>query len=114
MFLEQGVTDSDLLTIGIPALRLISISFLLAGFCIVSSSVFQALGHGLLSLAMSAIRQLVVLLPSAFLLSRTWGLGAVWWAFPIAEIFAGILSAAFLRRVYRKEILPLRLPSEPV
>ena len=97
-----------MLSIGIPALRIISISFLLAGFSVVCSSVLQALGHGVLSLAVSVIRQLVVLLPVAFVLSRVRGLDAVWWAFPIAELFAVTLSALFLRRVFRREVEPLK------
>lgn len=71
------------------------------------SSVFQALGHGVLSLLVSAVRQLAVLLPVGFLLSRTVGLSAVWWAFPIAELFSLALSTVFLRRVYLREIKPL-------
>lgn len=110
MFLAEGETTGDLLTIGVPALRTISYSFLFAGFCIVSSSVFQALGHGVLSLLVSVIRQLMVLLPVAFLLSRAFGLDAVWWAFPIAELFAVTLCCLFLRRVYLREIAPQKLP----
>lgn len=105
MFLAEGETSGNLLAIGIPALRTISYSFLFAGFCIVSSSVFQALGHGVLSLIVSVIRQLVVLLPAALLLSRIHGLNTVWLSFPIAELFAVTLCALFLRRVYRKEIV---------
>lgn len=107
MFMAED-SGSDMLTIGVPALRIISISFLLAGFSVVCSSVFQALGHGVLSLAVSVIRQLVVLLPVAFVLSRVRGLDAVWWAFPIAELFAVTLSALFLRRVFRREVEPLK------
>ena len=99
----------DMLTIGVPALRIISLSFLLAGYSVVCSSVFQALGHGVLSLVVSVVRQLMVLLPVAFLLSRIGGLAVVWWAFPIAELFSVGLSALFLRRVYRKEIHPLEM-----
>ena len=104
LFLEEGETTGDLLTIGVPALRTISISFLFAGFCVVSSAVFQAMGHGVLSLIVSVVRQLLVLLPVAFLLARLHGLDAVWWSFPIAEIFSVTLCALFLRRVYQKEI----------
>ena len=103
--LFRSENDSgDLLTIGIPALRIISLSFLFAGYSIVCSSVFQALGHGVLSLLVSVVRQLVVLLPVAFLLSRASGLAAVWWAFPTAELFSLTLSTVFLRRVYLREI----------
>lgn len=105
MFMAEGDVSSGLLTIGIVALRTISISFLFAGFCIVSSAVFQALGHGMLSLIVSVVRQLVVLLPVAFLLSKVYGLDAVWCAFPIAELFAVTLCAVFLRQVYLREIV---------
>lgn len=93
--------------IGIPALRIISLCFILAGFNIVCSSVFQALSHGMLSLWVSIVRQLCVLLPAAFILAKAGGLHAVWWAFPISEIFAAALCAWFLRHVYKKEIEPL-------
>lgn len=99
----------DMLTIGVPALRIISLSFLLAGYSVVCSSVFQALGHGVLSLVVSVVRQLVVLLPIAFLLSQLHGLELVWWAFPIAELVAVCLCTLFLRQVYRKEIHPLEM-----
>ena len=112
LFMAEGETTGDMLTIGVPALRTISLSFLFAGFAIVCSSVFQALGHGVLSLTVSVVRQLVVLLPVAFLLSRLNGLEAVWWAFPIAELFSLVLSSLFLRRVYRKEILPMKEPGK--
>ena len=96
-----------MLEIGVPALRIISISFLLAGFCIISSSFFQALGHGVLSLIVSLVRQLVVLLPVAWLLSLSGQLALVWWAFPFAELFSLTLCIFFHRYVYRREIRPL-------
>ena len=101
-------SSGELIAIGSIALRVISLHFLLAGFDIVSSSVFQALGHGLLSLIVSVIRQLVVLLPAAFVLSRLGGLNAVWWAFPIAELFSLTLCILFLRYIYRTEIAPMK------
>ena len=112
IFQAEEDVAGDLLTIGIPALRTISYSFLLAGFGIVSSSVFQALDHGVLSLACSVVRQLAVLLPAAFLLSRLFGLEAVWLAFPIAETFSATLCAVFIRRVYRRDISSLCAPAE--
>lgn len=99
--------SDDMIKIGIPALRIISISFLFAGFCIIVGSVFQALGNGILSLFVSVGRQLVALLPAAFLLAQFGGLQMVWWAFPIAEIVSVILSALFMRHVYVKEIKPI-------
>ena len=106
LFRAEGESQ-DMLTIGVPALRTISLSFLFAGYAIVCSSVFQALGHGVLSLSVSVVRQLVVLLPVGFLLSLSGNLSLVWWAFPIAELFSLALSTIFLLRVYRTEIKPL-------
>ena len=100
--------SDTMLSIGIPALRIISISFLFAGCSIVCSSMFQALGHGMLSLLVSVFRQLVVLLPAAFIFARISGLHMVWFAFPIADVFAIIFSGLCLLHVYRKEILPLK------
>ena len=99
--------SENMLSIGVPAMRIIAIHFCLGAFSIVCSSFFQALGHGGLSLLNSLIRQLFVLLPCAYLLSKIGGLGAVWWSFPIAELVAVILCAAFLKWIYGKEIDPL-------
>lgn len=96
--------SETMIAIGIPALRTISISFLFAGFCIVCGSVFQALGNGVYSMIVSIARQLVVLLPVAYLLSKLGEVGYVWWAFPIAEVASLALSAGFLLRVYHKVI----------
>ena len=111
LFQAEGESGGDMLAIGVPALRIISCSFLFAGFAIVCSSVFQALGHGVLSLLVSVVRQLVVLLPAAFLLAQLGQLSLVWWAIPIAELFSLTMSALFLRRIYRREIAPLREPA---
>lgn len=96
--------SETMLSIGVPALRIISVSFLFAGFCIVCGSVFQALGNGVYSMLVSITRQLVVLLPVAYFLSKLGEVNFVWWAFPIAEIFSLTLSALFLLRIYRKII----------
>ena len=109
LFRSEEDAAGNLLAIGIPALRIISFSWLLAGFGIISSSVFQALDHGVLSLICSLVRQLIVLLPVAFLLALLFqNLDMVWLAFPIAEMFSCALCAVFMRRVYRRDILPLR------
>ena len=109
LFRSEEDAAGGLLSIGIPALRIISYSWLLAGFGIVCGSVFQALDHGVLSLTTSLVRQLIVLLPVAFLLARLFqNLDVVWLAFPIAELFSCTLCAVFMRRVYRRDILPLR------
>ena len=102
--------SEHMLSMGIPALRIISLSFIFAGFCIIVGSVFQALGNGILSLIVSAARQLVVLLPVAWLLSLTGEVNMIWWAFPIAELASLLFSAFFMRYVYHKEILPLDTP----
>lgn len=104
--------SEQMLEIGNYALRIISLSFLFAGFCIISSSVFQALSHGFLSLAVSVVRQLVVLLPAAFILSKAGGLHAVWWSFPIAELFSLAMCLLFVRHVYKKEIHPMKQRQE--
>ena len=98
----------DMLNIGVVALRIISVSFLLAGFNVISSAYFQALGHGVLALWVSVIRQLVVLLPTGWLLSLAGRLELVWWSFPIAEVVAFILCVIFQRVCYNKIIRPMR------
>ena len=99
--------SEQMLAIGIPALRIISLSFLLAGFDIIIISVMQALGHGVISLIISILRQLAVLLPAAFIFSKIWGLNTVWIAFPLAECVALTVTILFWRKVYRNEIQPL-------
>ena len=99
--------SEQMLSIGDVALRIISISFLFAGFNIVSGSIFQALGNGLYSLIVSVARQLVALLPIAFLLSKTGNVDAVWWAFPISEVISTCLTLLFVRNIYRDRIKPL-------
>lgn len=99
--------SQDMLNIGIPALRLISISFLFAGFCIVCGSVFQALGKGLFAMITSVARQLLVLLPVAYLFSKLFGLGGVWWSYPVAEVVSLAASTAFLIYSYKTIIKPL-------
>ncbi len=96
--------SEHMLDIGVPALRTISLSFLFAGFCIVVGSVFQALGNGIYSLIISIARQLVVLLPAAYILAHTLGLNAVWWSFNIAEIVSLIMSAVLLKKIYKEKI----------
>nr|WP_326186109.1 MATE family efflux transporter [uncultured Oscillibacter sp.] len=93
--------SAEMLPIGVVALRIISIHFLLAGFDIIAGSVCQAIGNPFYSLIISVCRQLVVLLPAAWLLARTGRLELVWFAFPIAELMSLLLSSIFLRRTMR-------------
>ncbi len=96
--------SDEMLAIGVPALRIIGFHFLIAWFCIIAGSVFQALGNGVYSLVVSVARQLVVLLPAAFILARLGGLHAVWWAFPIAELMSFCASTLFMIMINRKVI----------
>ena len=107
-----GLFDAseDMITIGLPALRTIGIHFLVAWYCIIAGSVFQALGNGVYSLVVSVARQLVVLLPAAYILAKLGGLHAVWWSFPIAEIMSFMVSTFFLIAIYRKVIS--KIPDE--
>ena len=85
------------LAIGVPALRRISPSFLFAGFCIVAGSACQALDRSVNSLIVSVLRQILALIPAAWLLAQTGNVNNVWWCFPIAEIVSLTASAFFLR-----------------
>ena len=94
----------ELLARGVPALRIICLSFLLAGYCIITGSMFQALGNGVYSMIVSIARQLVVLLPVAYLLSLTGNVNMIWWAFPIAELMSVAMTTFFLVRINKNVI----------
>jgi MATE efflux family protein len=96
-----------MLAIGIPALRIICLHFLLAGMSIILSSSFQALGNGMFSLIVSICRQLVVLIPAAWLLSQTGNVNMVWWSFVIAELVSVTMSFALFAQLNKKIIAPL-------
>lgn len=99
--------SEEMIAIGVPALRTISFSFLLAWFCIIAGTVFQALGYAVFSLIVSVMRQLVVLVPAAYVLSKIGGLNAVWWSFPIAELMSCAISLFCILWIYRNVIKPL-------
>ena len=96
--------SDNMLSIGVPAFRIIALSFPVAGFCIASGSVFQAMGRGVYSMINSIMRQLVVLLPSAWLLSKTGVLNNVWWSFDIAEVMSFACSLFFFLKLKREVI----------
>ncbi|NLK26922.1 MAG: MATE family efflux transporter [Clostridiales bacterium] len=96
--------NKPMMEIGIPALRIISLHFVFAGFCIITVSAFQALGNGLFSLINSMTRQLIFLLPSAYLLAKLSGLTAIWFAFPIAEIASLLICIILLKKIYNDKI----------
>ena len=97
-------TNQEMLNLGIPALRTISLSFIFAGICIVLGSSFQALGKGIYSMLVSFARQIVVLIPAAYLFSLTGNVNMVWWAFPIAEIASLAASLIMFLHLYKTTI----------
>lgn len=99
--------SDDMIVLGIPALRKISLCFIPAAFGITFSSFFQAIGHGVYSLFASVIRQLIGILPIAYLLIHSFDVSTSWYAFPIAELLGLTYSTIMLRKVYAKEIIIL-------
>ena len=99
--------NADMLAVGDPALRIMSLAFVFAGACIIVGGVFQALGNSVYSMIVSIARQLVVLLPVAYLLSLSGNIDAVWFAFPIAEVASLAMTVILFLRLYRKKIRPL-------
>lgn len=95
--------SEHMFSIGIPALRIISASFVFAGVSIVLSTVFQAVGKGMSSLIISLVRQLIILLPLAYILSNI-SLDAIWIAFPISELLALLVSILFLYQTYHQKL----------
>lgn len=98
-------SSETMVDIGVPALRTISLSFVGAGVAIVLSSVFQAIGNGVLSLIMAITRQLVFILPLALILALVFGLNAVWYAFVIAECASMLMAVFMYRGVYRNYMI---------
>ena len=102
LLLGLFAASAEMIAVGVPALRIISISFMLAGFSIVSISTCQALGESIYSLIVSVIRQLVVLIPAAYLLSLANKVNLVWWAFPIAELVGCTACIIFVNKVLHR------------
>ena len=96
--------SEDMLIIGVPALRIIGIHYLIAWFCIIIGTVFQALGKAVFSMIVSIMRQLVALIPAAYILAKIGGLHAVWWSFPIAELISLAVTLFFFTKIYRSII----------
>ncbi len=99
--------DEEMIAIGVPALRIISLSFIFAGYCIILGSAFQALGNGVYSLIVSVARQLICILPLAAFFASHFGLHAVWYSIPLAEITSMTLSTILFRKIYVEKIRPL-------
>ncbi len=100
-------TSENFMKLGISALRIVSLHFPIAAVGIALSSSFQAMGIGIYSTITSLGRQLIVLVPAAYLLSLTGSVDAVWWSFPIAEVVSMLLSLYFFSRIYRQKIKPM-------
>ncbi len=99
--------SEEFLAIGREALRIICFNFPLAAFGIALGASFQAMGKGSYATVISLCRQLIVLLPAAYLLSLTNQVDNVWWAFPISEFVSLVITVLFFLRIYRKKIRPL-------
>lgn len=106
LFLLFGASE-HMLSMGVPALRIIAFHFPIAAFCIVTGSLMQAVGNAVYSMVNSICRQLIVLIPVAYLLSQFGNVNYVWFAFLIAEGFSMILTVIFFRKVYKTVIHPL-------
>lgn len=107
VLLRMFDASEEMLGIGRLALRIIGTHFLIAWFCIIAGTIFQALGKAVYSMIVSIMRQLVVLIPAAYILAKIGGLNAVWWSFPIAEAMSLAVSACCLINIYKKIIKPL-------
>ncbi len=99
--------SEDMLAIGVPALHIISVHFPIAAVCIVLGSVFQAFSQSIYSLIISIGRQLVILIPAAWLLAQSGNVNNVWWCFLIAESASLMLSVIFFRKIYREHVMTL-------
>ena len=99
--------SEEFLAIGVTALRIISIHFPVAAVCIVIGACFQALGNGIYSTITTLCRQLLVLLPAAYLLSLTGNVNNVWWSFPIAEVMSALVTAILFIRLFRAKVSPM-------
>ena len=101
-------SSAEMDALGIPALRIISFCFLPASISIALGAAYQGTGVGLYSMITSILRQLGVLIPAAFIMSRIWGIEGAWWAFAVADIVGLALSIVFYLDIYRKKIVVLK------
>ena len=112
MSIFNAQNSQEMFDIGVPALKTISLCFIPASFGIMTTSIFQATGHGFISLGASLIRQLVGVLPLAWVFARIAGLALVWYAFPLAEILGIVYLSIMLKMIYKKDIKQLDQPVE--
>lgn len=105
--LSMFQAGDEMMRLGVPALRIIALSFIPMAVTMVSGFACAGLGNGMVNMAVALLRQLAILLPMAYILERFIGIGAVWYAFPLAELAAAAAAALFVRREYRRKIRPL-------
>ncbi len=108
LMLKMFSASDNMMAMGIPALRTMGLNFLICGICICAGSVFQALGNGVYSLIVSVMRQLVVLIPLAWLMSLTGQLELVWLSFPAAELMSLTVSLIFLRKIFNTKLANMK------
>lgn len=94
--------DPKLIKLGVHALKTISLAFPIIGIAIVASTTFQAVGKGFISLIISFLRQIIILLPAAYMLGKVGGLDYIWYAFPISELISGVVLAILFITVFSK------------
>ncbi len=111
MFSSSG-TDAEMIRIGVSAMRIVGIHFPLAAVGISLSASFQSMGVGVYATITSVCRQLLALVPVAWLLSLTGNVNAVWWSFPVAEVVSAVVSVLLYSRIYKNKIKPMFLRQE--
>ena len=99
--------NEEMLRLGIPALRICSLCFILAAFDVIAIASFQSLGNGMYALYASFLRQLVLILPLAYVLSNMFGLEAVWYSIPLAELGCAFLDIYLMKKIYKQKIANL-------
>ncbi len=113
-FLAMFSADAEMYSMGIPALRIISVTFMLSAISIVLGDSLVGIGIGTISMINSFLRQLIVLLPCAYLLQRFFDVSNVWYAFILAEVASLTFSVTMFARIYRKRIVPMFDGEQPV
>jgi putative MATE family efflux protein len=101
----------EMVSMGIVALHIMSLNFPFAGFCIMRGAAFQALGKSVYSMNISIMRQLIVIIPCAYIFAKIGGVDMVWWAFPLAEIVGVTMSIIYTKRI-RKTIISKMTPRD--
>ncbi|MFC2584748.1 MAG: MATE family efflux transporter [Lachnoanaerobaculum saburreum] len=99
--------NEEMMKLGIPALRICSLCFILAAFDVMAIATFQSLGNGMYALYASFLRQLVLIIPLAYVLSNMFGLEAVWYSIPLAELGCAFFDIYLMKKIYKQKIANL-------